>query len=342
VLLNVLVLYLPLPFFWTLFDQQGSRWTFQATRMTGDLGFYTLKPDQMQVINPLLILVFIPLYEVIFYPLLNLIGIRRPLQKLTLGGIFAGFAFLASMFVEIAVEPTYAKLPTSGEAQIRIYNGLNCNYIVSSSVWEQNQDLPQNSYNEKINMPIIGDNQTLKFNFKQTSNSNGCIDINDKSFVFSENKATSLFIKGTPNAPIVEMFEDDPDKSDKGNAIVRILSNLPANPPIFIDGENSTSINTRLEVSTGNYNFKIGNKDKENKGFPIGKDLLTGGVYVLIVQGSTSSPSSELLQITDENSVSMLWLIPQYVIMVSLRIIIRYSAINTFTNCRHLVRLCTQ
>lgn len=86
ILLNVLVLYLPLPVFWTLFDQQGSRWTFQATRMNGDLGFYTILPDQMQVVNPFLILAFIPLYEVVFYPLLNLIGIRRPLQKITLGG----------------------------------------------------------------------------------------------------------------------------------------------------------------------------------------------------------------------------------------------------------------
>lgn len=85
ILLNVLVLYLPLPFFWALFDQQGSRWTFQATRMDGDIGFYTIKPDQMQVVNPLLILIFIPLYEIAFYPLLNLIGIRRPLQKLTGG-----------------------------------------------------------------------------------------------------------------------------------------------------------------------------------------------------------------------------------------------------------------
>lgn len=85
ILLNVLVLYLPLPFFWALFDQQGSRWTFQATRMDGDIGVYVIKPDQMQVINPLLILIFIPLYEVAFYPLLNLIGIRRPLQKITAG-----------------------------------------------------------------------------------------------------------------------------------------------------------------------------------------------------------------------------------------------------------------
>lgn len=31
-LLKVLYLFIPMPVFWALFDQQGSRWTFQAAR----------------------------------------------------------------------------------------------------------------------------------------------------------------------------------------------------------------------------------------------------------------------------------------------------------------------
>lgn len=65
------------------------------------MGFYVIKPDQMQVINPLLILIFIPLYEVAIYPLLNIIGIRRPLQKICLGGLLAGISFIISAIVEI-------------------------------------------------------------------------------------------------------------------------------------------------------------------------------------------------------------------------------------------------
>lgn len=104
VLMRVLVLYLPLPVFWALFDQQGSRWTLQATRMNGDMGSWDIKPDQLQVLNPLLILAFIPLYDVAFYPALRLVGIRRPLQKLTLGGILAGIAFIISGVVELELE----------------------------------------------------------------------------------------------------------------------------------------------------------------------------------------------------------------------------------------------
>lgn len=105
ILLNVLVLFLPLPIFWALFDQQGSRWTFQAEKMNGDVnGWFTIKPDQMQVVNPLMILVFVPMFEYAVYPVLQLIGLRKPLLKMALGGILAGFAFLLSMVVQFAID----------------------------------------------------------------------------------------------------------------------------------------------------------------------------------------------------------------------------------------------
>ncbi|KAF6738032.1 Solute carrier family 15 member 1 [Oryzias melastigma] len=50
--LKVLFLYIPLPMFWALFDQQGSRWTLQATTMDGNFGALTIQPDQMQKTLP--------------------------------------------------------------------------------------------------------------------------------------------------------------------------------------------------------------------------------------------------------------------------------------------------
>ena len=47
---NVAFMMLPLPIFWALFDQQGSRWTLQAARMDGNfLGVFTFEPDSFQV-----------------------------------------------------------------------------------------------------------------------------------------------------------------------------------------------------------------------------------------------------------------------------------------------------
>lgn len=104
VLLRLLVLYLPLPLFWALYIQQGSRWTFQADKMNGDIGFYIIKPDQFGLISPLLVIVLIPIFESIVYPILSKIGIRRPLQKLAIGGALAAISFLISAFIQLKIE----------------------------------------------------------------------------------------------------------------------------------------------------------------------------------------------------------------------------------------------
>uniref|UniRef100_A0AAY4BWS4 Solute carrier family 15 member 2 n=1 Tax=Denticeps clupeoides TaxID=299321 RepID=A0AAY4BWS4_9TELE len=102
--MRVLVLYIPLPMFWALFEQQGSRWTLQATRMNMDLGGFVLKPDQMQMLNALLILVFIPIFDLGVYPLIGLCRIKlTPLRKMATGMIIAALAFGAATVVELNV-----------------------------------------------------------------------------------------------------------------------------------------------------------------------------------------------------------------------------------------------
>lgn len=102
--MGILFLYIPIPIFWTLFDQQSSRWTLQAIRLNGNLGFYTIKPDQIQIINPLLIVSFIPIFDYLIYPIGNKIGLNKPLRRMVVGGILAGLAFLACAFLEMRIE----------------------------------------------------------------------------------------------------------------------------------------------------------------------------------------------------------------------------------------------
>lgn len=74
-------------------------------RMDGNLGGWTIQPDQMQVINPFLILLFIPIFETVIYPLLAKLGLlKKPLQRLVTGGVLAGIAFIVSAIVELQIE----------------------------------------------------------------------------------------------------------------------------------------------------------------------------------------------------------------------------------------------
>lgn len=123
-LLNVLVLYVPIPVYWALNEQTGSRWTLQASRMVGHIfnNWYTIKPDQMQVSMQILLIAFIPLFEAVLYPLLARVGIRRPLHRIALAMAMAGTAFVLAGNVESQMARDYAVMPTPDACQLRVYN----------------------------------------------------------------------------------------------------------------------------------------------------------------------------------------------------------------------------
>lgn len=316
ILLNVLRLYIPLPVFWALFDQQGSRWTFQATRMDGDLGFWTIKPDQMQVINPLLILVFIPLYEVAFYPLLRLVGIRRPLQKLTLGGILAGVAFIISTVVEIQLEGTYAVLPKAGESQLRIFNGMNCDYSVQTNIPNFAKfDLKAKEMFEERYLSVNG-NQAYQYTFDSTSTAPECTQIKG-NFELVGSEQTSYFIHAREGKPASLLrYEDNTDKSSKGYPLFRVLGNtaqnttyafkdLDATEP-FDRHTNGTFVHVMTESYPSRYEVRVNGKVVIPE-----YTLRLGGVYTFII----TEDWAESIVVTEPNSVNMLWLIPQYVVL---------------------------
>uniref|UniRef100_A0A8C3A055 Solute carrier family 15 member 1 n=1 Tax=Cyclopterus lumpus TaxID=8103 RepID=A0A8C3A055_CYCLU len=121
--LRVLFLYIPLPMFWALFDQQGSRWTLQATIMNGDFGILKIQPDQMQTVNPILILALVPIMDSLLYPLIAKCKINfTPLKRMTVGMLFAALAFIAAALVQIQIDQTMPKFPSSSEGQVKFIN----------------------------------------------------------------------------------------------------------------------------------------------------------------------------------------------------------------------------
>ncbi|XP_068084831.1 peptide transporter family 1-like [Anabrus simplex] len=127
IVLAMLYLLIPLPLFWSLFDQQGSRWTFQASRMNGELLGMQLRPDQMQVLNPAVVLMLIPLFDNLLYPLTDRIDLLTSLlKKMVIGGVFAGIAFIVSGVLELKLEETYPLLPEKHQAHLNFINTLPC------------------------------------------------------------------------------------------------------------------------------------------------------------------------------------------------------------------------
>uniref|UniRef100_A0A3Q1ILS0 Solute carrier family 15 member 1 n=1 Tax=Anabas testudineus TaxID=64144 RepID=A0A3Q1ILS0_ANATE len=88
--LKVLFLYIPLPMFWTLFDQKG---------------LIVIQPDQMQTVNPILILTLVPIMDSIIYPLIKKCGFNfTPLKRMTVGMIMAAIAFVCAALVQMEID----------------------------------------------------------------------------------------------------------------------------------------------------------------------------------------------------------------------------------------------
>ncbi|CAG5865632.1 unnamed protein product [Menidia menidia] len=121
--LKVLFLYIPLPMFWTLFDQKGSRWTLQATTMNGDFGLLVIQPDQMQTVNPILILTLVPVMDSLIYPLIKKCGLNfTPLKRMTVGMILAALAFVCAAVVQLQIDKTLPVFPSASQVQLKLLN----------------------------------------------------------------------------------------------------------------------------------------------------------------------------------------------------------------------------
>ena len=100
--LNVLPIFAMLPCFWMLYDQQGSVWTLQASRMNLH---GIMQPEQINVLNPMGLFVMIPLFDKVVYPALKRREIDiSPLRRMGWGMILASFAFFISGIVEYTID----------------------------------------------------------------------------------------------------------------------------------------------------------------------------------------------------------------------------------------------
>lgn len=318
-LLRILVLYIPLPIFWALFEQQGSRWTEQAKLMNGDTPFnYTIKPEQMQVLNPLFILLFIPLYDTVLYPILSKIGINRPLQKITAGGMMAGVAFLISGFLELELEKTYPVLPTPDNFQVRFYNGAPCNYSTYTSIPDYTHfNLSAMGYYEIKNIDITKEHSLFKIELIVNETNARCLDqfempLNGKLLA---GKALGVFVKSNG----VEFDHEQLVKKEK--PMVRFLSNMIGSFNLLVESSttnrtvyattNETDSSLLRDYLADDYSVFL------NGVHVISLELRRGGVTTVLLSENEADPkySAVAYDLTKSNSVSILWMIPQYVVL---------------------------
>ena len=139
-LLKLCVIYAFIAVFWAVFDQTGSSWVLQAQNMDREfLGIVWLE-SQIQVVNPVLILLLIPVFQFVIYPAVNKVFKLTAIRKMSIGFFLTLASFVLLMVVQQLIDqgqvPSIAwqlwayLLLSAGEVMISI-TGLEFSYTQS-------------------------------------------------------------------------------------------------------------------------------------------------------------------------------------------------------------------
>lgn len=104
ILLRLSFVFLFLAVFWSLYDQTGSEWVQQAERMDLNLLGWEVSPAQIQAINPILVMIFIPLFTYVIYPFCERYIKVTALGKMSVGLFFAAAAFALSGWIQVRID----------------------------------------------------------------------------------------------------------------------------------------------------------------------------------------------------------------------------------------------
>lgn len=306
--LRVLFLYIPLPMFWALFDQQGSRWTFQATTMDGSFGSLIIYPEQMQTVNPILILIMVPVVDNLIYPLIKKCKLNfTPLRKMAVGMLFAALAFVAAGLVQINIDNTLPTFPSGNQMQVKFINMMNRS--ISFRAGEEPLQLD----------PYSGSDKYLTFVEPFD------LDLNGTSEVVSLHDGTRNTLVLTETAAGLHRyisFEDINAKPEEGSNALRFFNGFNMDFNVTIDDLATEHIvpnnmSTYLAVKQGVRTFTITNEMGNSCKYT--QSLRFGSSYTLLVPPSITfgDQCEQIKQVLDmePNSLSMAWQIPQYFLM---------------------------
>ncbi|XP_045555610.1 solute carrier family 15 member 1 isoform X2 [Salmo salar] len=308
--LKVLFLYIPLPMFWTLFDQQGSRWTLQATTMDGNFGILTVQPDQMQTVNPILILALVPIMDSLVYPLIKKCHLNfTPLKRMTVGMLIAALAFVAAALLQLQIDQTLPKLPQGVAGQVKF---LNLDSAPLTLTIDGTIDVSVPAHQVNTGDYLTFDKSVRVVFNKNTSTGTGLT-------LMSQTRRTALV------SPTLDMnlVYDLSKKPDDGMNAIRFVNGLGSvlNVTLGVGDIAPLSVSNYSLVPQGKAEFTI--MDSGGASCLYSKELGFGSAFTLVIPSTFTIGSPDCwqaIQVVEDiqpNTIHMGWQIPQYFLMTA-------------------------
>uniref|UniRef100_F7EJN7 Solute carrier family 15 member 1 n=1 Tax=Monodelphis domestica TaxID=13616 RepID=F7EJN7_MONDO len=303
---KVMFLYIPLPMFWALFDQQGSRWTLQATTMNGNFGTIEIQPDQMQTVNAILIVIMVPIVDAVVYPLIAKCGFNfTSLKKMTVGMFLASMAFVVAAIIQLQIDKTLPVFPKGNEIQVQVLNVGNENltaYFPGS---------------EHRNVSVNESSGFLTLDFNSPPNINISFGQQPPFQVPNDfERGYRHSILAWNSSYFVTLKDSLKTKPEKGLNGIRFVNNLDRTINISMDGK--TYLNIAPKNASDYEFFSSGEKTIEIKGVCSGKSprLEFGSAYTYVItKCDTNGLALKTFNDIPANTVNMALQIPQYFLL---------------------------
>jgi len=103
-ILNLLPLYVLIAMFWCLFDQTTSAWVEQAKFMDRTVLGFEFNPSEAQALNPMLVMILIPLFSYVIYPLVEPYFTLTPLRRIGIGLFLTVPAFALPAWYQMRID----------------------------------------------------------------------------------------------------------------------------------------------------------------------------------------------------------------------------------------------
>jgi POT family proton-dependent oligopeptide transporter len=120
VMARLAVLYVFVAFFWCLYDQHSTSWVKQGEKLDRNApelsavfkyaSFGLVNPgdvvsaEQVQSVNPLFIMLFIPIFNYAIFPLLRFVFEPTPLRKVGIGMVLTALSFFYAYWIDLQLE----------------------------------------------------------------------------------------------------------------------------------------------------------------------------------------------------------------------------------------------
>lgn len=105
--LRILIVFALVTPFWSLFDQKASTWILQGNLMHIPvwLPSWLNQPAQMQLLNPLMVMILIPFNNLVLYPMLRRSGVEvTALRRMTVGIVFSAMAWIVVGSYQLVID----------------------------------------------------------------------------------------------------------------------------------------------------------------------------------------------------------------------------------------------